>query len=130
MVPIQRLLITGLILVGTGSLIGCSDKGSAQDSLAPLPQSTSLRLQAISTNFSSPVFMTAPPGDSTRLFIVQQGGWIRIFDVVGGALLTTPFLNISSLLSTGGERGLLGMAFDSHYGTNLRFYVFYTKHHR
>ncbi len=126
MVPIQRLLITGLILVGTGSLIGCSDNGSDQDSPAPLPQSTSLRLQPITANLSSPVFMTAPPGDSTRLFIVQQGGLIRIFDVVSGALLTTPFLNIGSLLSTGGERGLLGMAFDSDYGTNLRFYVFYT----
>jgi glucose/arabinose dehydrogenase len=70
--------------------------------------------------------MTAPPNDSTRLFIVQLGGLIRVFDVVGGSLLTDPFLNVSSLLSTDGERGLLGMAFDSDYGTNLRFYVFYT----
>lgn len=126
MVPIQRLLIAGLILVSTGCLIGCSGNGSDQDSLAPLPQSNSLRLQPITTSLSSPVFMTAPPGDSTRLFIVQQGGLIRIFDVVGGSLLTTAFLNISSLLSTGGERGLLGMAFDSDYDTNRQFYVFYT----
>jgi hypothetical protein len=70
--------------------------------------------------------MVAPPGDSTRLFIVQQGGLIRIFDVTRGALLTTAFLNISSLLSTGGERGLLGMAFDPDYDTNRQFYVFYT----
>jgi len=126
MVPIQRLLLTGLVLVSTGWLIGCSGKGSNQDSLPSLPQSNSLRLQPISTSFSSPVFMTAPPNDSTRLFIVQQGGLIRIFDVVGGSLLTDPFLNVSSLLSTGGERGLLGMAFDPQYAVNRQFYIFYT----
>jgi glucose/arabinose dehydrogenase len=70
--------------------------------------------------------MTVPSSDSTRLFIVEQGGLIRVFDVVGGSLLTIPFLNISSLLSTGVERGLLGMAFDSQYVANRRFYVFYT----
>jgi hypothetical protein len=126
MEPIQRLLIVGLVLVSTGRLIGCSDNGSNQGSLPPVPQSNNLRLQLISTSLSSPVFMTAPPGDSTRLFIVQQGGLIRIFDVVGGSLLTIPFLNISSLLSTGGERGLLGMAFDSQYAANRQFYVYYT----
>src|SRR4029077_14918618 len=126
MVPIQRLLLTGLVLVSTGWLIGCSGKGSNLDSLPSLPQSNSLRLQPISTSLSSPVFMTAPPNDSTRLFIVQQGGLIRIFDVVGGSLLTDPFLNVSSLLSTGGERGLLGMAFDPQYAVNRQFYIFYT----
>ncbi len=123
MVLFRRLLTAGLLLIGTGSLIGCSDNGSDQDSS---PQSDSLRLQPISTSLSSPVFMTAPPNDSTRLFIVQQGGLIRIFDVVGGSLLTDPFLNISSLLSTGGERGLLGMAFDPQYAFNRQFYVYYT----
>jgi glucose/arabinose dehydrogenase len=123
MVPIPRLLAVSLVLIISGFLVGCSDDESNQDSS---PQSNSLRLQPISTSLSSPVFMTAPPNDSTRLFIVQQGGLIRIFDVVGGALLTTPFLNISSLLSTGGERGLLGMAFDPQYAANRRFYIFYT----
>ncbi|MEO5631515.1 MAG: PQQ-dependent sugar dehydrogenase [Nitrospiraceae bacterium] len=123
MVPIRRLLMAGLVLISTGFLIGCSDNGSNQGSQ---PQSNNLRLQPISTSLSSPVFMTAPSGDSTRLFIVQQGGLIRIFDVVGGSLLTIPFLNISSLLSTGGERGLLGMAFDPQYAFNRQFYVYYT----
>ena len=123
MIPFRRLLMAGLVLISTGHQIGCSDNGSNQDSS---PQSNSLRLQPISTSLSSPVFMTVPPNDSTRLFIVQQGGLIRVFDVVGGALLTAPFLNVSSLLSTGGERGLLGMAFDPQYAANRQFYVFYT----
>ena len=126
MVPMRHLLMAGLALVTTGCLIGCSGNGSNQDSLPPLPHSSSLRLQSISTGLRSPVFMTASPDDSTRLFIVQQGGLIRIFDVVGGSLLTDPFLNVSSLLSTGGERGLLGMAFDPQYAANRQFYIFYT----
>ena len=124
--PIRRLLMAGLVLIGTGCLFGCSDNRSDQDSLAPLPQSNSLRLQQITADLSSPVFMTAPANDTNRLFIVQQGGLIRVFDVVGGSLLTDPFLNVSSLLSTGGERGLLGMAFDPQYAFNRRFYIFYT----
>ncbi len=123
MVPIRRLLMAGLVLIGTGCLIGCSDNESNQDSS---PQSISLRLQTISTSLNSPVFMTAPSGDSTRLFIVQQGGLIRVFDVVGGSLLTAPFLSVSSLLSTGDERGLLGMAFDPQYSVNRQFYILYT----
>ena len=126
MVPIQRFLITGLFLVSTGCLTGCSGNGSDQDSLPPLPSSDSLRLQPISTSLSSPAFMTAPANDTTRLFIVEQGGLIRIFDVAAGSLLAAPFLNISGIISFSGERGLLGMAFDSQYDTNRQFYVFYT----
>lgn len=123
MVPIRPLLMAGLVLVSTGWLIGCSDSGSDPGSL---PQSNDLRLQPISTSLISPVFMTAPPADTTRLFIVQQGGAIRIFNITSGSLLTDPFLDISLLLSTVGERGLLGMTFDPQYDTNRQFYVFYT----
>ena len=126
MVPIRPLLMAGLVLVSTGWLIGCSDSGSDPGSLPPLPQSNDLRLQPISTSLISPVFMTAPPADTTRLFIVQQGGAIRIFNITSGSLLTDPFLDISLLLSTVGERGLLGMTFDPQYDTNRQFYVFYT----
>ena len=56
MVLIRRLLMAGLVLVSC--MTGCADNGSNQGSS---PQSNSLRLQPISTNLSSPVFMTAPP---------------------------------------------------------------------
>ena len=119
MVPIQRLLIAGLVLVGTGCLIGCSDNGSNESSLP-------LRLQPISTSLSAPVFMTASANDTGRLFIVEQGGLIRIFNVTTSSLLATPFLDISGLISAGGEEGLLGMAFDPQYAVNRQFYVYYT----
>jgi glucose/arabinose dehydrogenase len=126
MATIRSLFIVGVVLIGIGCLSGCSPVEPDQGSLQPLPPSNDLQLQTISTSLSSPVFMTAPPGDSTRLFVVEQGGLIRIIDLTNNSLLATPFLNISSLLSTGGERGLLGMAFDSQYATNRRLYVFYT----
>jgi glucose/arabinose dehydrogenase len=125
-VTIRSLLIAGVVLVGIGCLSGCSPIESDQGSLPPLPPSNDLQLQTISTSLSSPVFMTAPPGDSTRLFVVEQGGLIRVLNVGSGSPLTDPFLDIRSLLSTGGERGLLGMAFDPQYATNRRFYVYYT----
>ena len=126
MVPLRHLWVAGWVIVGIGCLIGCSDNGSNQDSLPPLPQSNSLSLQSISTSLRSPVFMTAPANDISHLFLVEQGGQIRIFDVTTNSLLADPFLNVSSLLSTGGERGLLGMTFDPQYATNRQFYVFYT----
>jgi glucose/arabinose dehydrogenase len=126
MATIRSLLIAGVVLIGIGCLSGCSPIESDQGSQQPLPPSNDLQLQTISISFSSPVFMTAPPGDSTRLFVVEQGGLIRIINLTNNSLLATPFLNISSLLSTGGERGLLGMAFDPQYVTNRRLYVFYT----
>lgn len=124
MVPIRRLLMAGLVLVSTGCLIGCSGEDTQQNS--QFPASTSLTLQPVTTNLSFPVFMTAPPRDDSRLFIVQKGGLIRIFDRNSSSLRPTAFLNLSGLISTVGERGLLGMAFDSGYNANLRFYVFYT----
>ena len=70
------------------------------------------------------VHITAPSGDSTRLFIVGQQGRIRLFK--NGALLTTPFLDIDPLVNCCGERGLLSMAFAPDYVTSGLFYVYYT----
>src|SRR3982074_3546832 len=68
-----------------------------------------LAVQPGVTGLTSPVYLTAPPGDA-RLFIVDQPGRIRI--VKAGQLLTTPFLDISARVAYGGERGLLSMAVD------------------
>ena len=76
------------------------------------------------TGLSAPLYVTAPPGDPDRLFIVEQGGRIRIFE--DGALKPLPFLDLSSITSTGGERGLLGLAFHPDYASNGRFYINHT----
>src|SRR6266404_8286938 len=75
----------------------------------------------VGSGLSSPLFVTAPPGDFNRLFIVQQGGQIRILNLKTGAMNATPFLTVSNLQS-GGEQGLLGLAFDPDYATNGKFY--------
>ena len=78
----------------------------------------------IGSGFSSPVDLQAAPGDRSRLFIVEQAGRIRV--IRSGALVATPFLDISARLTSGGERGLLGLAFHPQFLTNGRFFVNYT----
>lgn len=82
-----------------------------------------IALQSFATGFNSPVEITNA-GDS-RLFIVQKGGLIRILNS-NGTINTTPFLNLSSIISSSGERGLLGLAFHPNYSTNGFFFVNYT----
>jgi glucose/arabinose dehydrogenase len=82
-----------------------------------------LRLKQVGT-FDSPVYLTAPPGDRSRLFVVEQGG--RVWIKRGGKRLARPFLDISRRISSGGERGLLSLAFAPDYRSSGRFYVYFT----
>ncbi len=81
--------------------------------------------ERVASGLSSPVFVTSPPGDTARLFIVEQGGAIKILDLNTLTLNATPFLTVLDLTS-GGERGLLGLAFHPDYATNGEFYVHFT----
>jgi len=83
-----------------------------------------ISLQQFATGFTAAVEIAHPANDS-RLFVVQQGGLIRILNS-NGTVNTTPFLNLSSLISLGSERGLLGLAFHPNYATNGFFFVNYT----
>jgi glucose/arabinose dehydrogenase len=74
--------------------------------------------------FASPVYLTSPPGDRRRLMVVEQAG--RIMVVRGGRTLARPFLDIRSLVLSGGERGLLSVAFPPDYAASGRFFVYYT----
>jgi len=91
-------------------------------------QVVNVRTARIATGLSFPTFVTHAPGDTSRLFILQKGGAIRIFDLTTNTLLPTPFLSIavSGGTSESDERGLLGMAFDPGYAKNGQFYVYYT----
>lgn len=117
-------LVIGTNLAWAG-LGGCG-LDSGEEEQPSVPTSTDLTLQLVTANLSAPLFMTAPPGDFGRLFVVEQGGTIKIIDVANGTILSTPFLNISALIRSGGEEGLLGMAFDPGYGANGRFNLYYT----
>ncbi|MDQ2823648.1 MAG: PQQ-dependent sugar dehydrogenase [Pseudomonadota bacterium] len=84
---------------------------------------TALSLAAVEVATAvSPVFLTAPAGDA-RQFIVERAGRIRILQ--NGTLLTQPFLDISARVFTGGEGGLLSIAFDPRYAANGYVYLYY-----
>jgi glucose/arabinose dehydrogenase len=78
----------------------------------------------VASGFDDPVDLQVPAGDRARLFVVEQRGRIRI--VRNGALVTQPYLDIAARISSGGERGLLGLAFHPRYSENGRFFVNYT----
>jgi glucose/arabinose dehydrogenase len=89
----------------------------------PPPGPVTLDLQQIATGLRFPTYLTSPPGDS-RLFILEKAGAIRVIKV--GTVLPTPFLDLTANVnSTGGEQGLLGLAFAPDYATSGRFFVHY-----
>ncbi len=85
-----------------------------------------LQLQTVKSGFSSPVFATQAPGDPSRLFVVEQGGLIKTINLGNTAAPTSTFLNLGSLITSGGEQGLLGLAFAPDYSSTGRFYSYYT----
>jgi glucose/arabinose dehydrogenase len=83
-----------------------------------------LHLQLVTDGFASPTYVAAAPGEPGNLYLVEQPGRIRV--LAGGRLRATPFLDIRSRVRSGGEQGLLSVAFDPAYRRNHVFYVNYT----
>jgi glucose/arabinose dehydrogenase len=92
--------------------------------LARLAAAQSIALGPYATGLSSPVQVVAPGDGSGRIFIVEQGGLIRIHD--GTQVLPTPFLDLTPFVVSGGEQGLLGMAFHPDYPATPFIFVNYT----
>src|SRR5207342_966251 len=86
---------------------------------------TSISLDHVVGGFASPTQVTNAHDGTNRLFVVEQRGTIRV--VQGGVIQPGYFLDIRSNVEDGGERGLLGLAFDPGFTTNHRFYVYYTR---
>jgi glucose/arabinose dehydrogenase len=124
------LALCFVLLAGCG---GCgngdetqSSGGSGGGAAAGKPEASAARgvkLKKVGS-FSSPIFVTAPRGDTHRLFVVERAGTIRV--VRDGRKLSTPFLDISSDVRTDSERGLLSMAFAPDYARSGLFYVYFT----
>ena len=116
---------TGVGLLATALTFGAL--AAAQDTA---PDAATVQLEEVVTGLSRPLLLTNAGDGSGRLFVVEQGGLIKV--VQDGAVLETPFLDVSALLNrdvfSGGftERGLLGLAFDPDYASNGRFYIDYT----
>jgi glucose/arabinose dehydrogenase len=117
---------SGRALVTTALLALAAAMGAAgcfSEHASGPPAEVSLRAVEVASGLSNPLYLTAPTGDD-RLFIVEQAGRVRI--IKGGALLPQPFLDITARVSSGGERGLLSIAFHPRYATNGYVYASYT----
>jgi len=73
------------------------------------PGTVDVRLEQVASGLNMPVLVTAAPGDTSRLFVVEKRGTVRV--IKHGSLLPTPFIDLSGRVTTGSEQGLLGMAF-------------------
>jgi len=89
------------------------------------PTNAAIQLQAILNGLTDPIFVTNAHDGTNRLFIVEQGGVIKVLQP--GSASPTVFLNITSSVLAGGEQGLLGLAFHPQYPANPTFYVNYTR---
>jgi len=135
-VRVRGYVVLGLAAV---AVAGCSDDDE-QRTMATKPASTGatpsdqatapaepaqrrpVRLLLLG-RFDEPTYVAAPRGDKRR-FVVEREGRIRV--VQGGRVLGTPFLDIADRVTTGGESGLLSMAFAGDYSQSRRFWVYYT----
>jgi glucose/arabinose dehydrogenase len=88
------------------------------------PAATKPRLSRVG-DFDQPTFVTAPPGDRSRVFVTEQPGRIRV--LVNRKLRSRAFLDIRDDVNCCGERGLLSMAFAPDYAKSGRFYVYFTR---
>lgn len=102
------------------ALSGCGGNGRTISSSA-----SGFTLSPVASGLSAPLALEQPSDNSGRLFVVQQGGTIRL--IQNSSLLPQPFLDISSKVTNSSEMGLLGMAFHPTFAQNRKFYVQYVR---
>jgi glucose/arabinose dehydrogenase len=124
----KALIATALIacIDSQAKQAGFSDSsanGAGAGARAAASAQSVMRLEQVGGQFRNPVYLTAPAGDP-RLFVVEQAGRIRI--VKDGSTVSRPFLDISERVGSGGERGLLSMAFHPDFRSNGYFFVNFT----
>jgi glucose/arabinose dehydrogenase len=124
------------VLHGLAVLAGCGGDSGTSPSPTPTPTSAScaagppvsgipvMTARLLVSGLRQPLDLQAAPGDAERLYVVEQGGRIRV--VRNGQLQAAAFLDVASRISAGGERGLLGLAFHPQFATSRRFFVNYT----
>ena len=113
-VPLLGILILAAFAIPVRKDVLGGDEGAATLRLVPV----------VTSGLDSPLHLTYAPGESNRLYVVEQAGRIRVIE--NGRLLDEPFLDIESQVRSGGEQGLLSVAFHPRYAENHRFYVNYT----
>jgi glucose/arabinose dehydrogenase len=103
------------VVVAAAIAVSCASAGTTRAQLG---------LRTIVSGMSSPVYVASVPSQTSKLYVVEQVGRIRV--LVDGKVRPGPFLDIRSKVRAGGEQGLLSMAFHPNYKSNHKFYVNYT----
>jgi len=119
-------IAAALALLGAA---GCPGGGSSSSDSPPaeVPQ-VQISVQRVfpMLSFASPVAMIQAPGDTSRWFVVEQGGTVKVFDNDPSVAAASTFIDLSSRVAFRGEAGLLGMAFHPQFPTVPRVYLFYS----
>lgn len=132
LVAVAVLLAVALVACGGGSDGATAETtGAASGAAAATTPTTAtgavarrgVKLVQVGS-FDQPLYVTAPPADKRRIFVVSQNGTIWV--VRGGRKLPAPFLDIRSQVQDSGEQGLLGLAFAPGYAQSGLFYIYYT----
>jgi glucose/arabinose dehydrogenase len=114
------------VLAFTALLMDCGSSSSTSGGSSPPPKSqVQITLTPFVSGFSSPLDLENAGDSTNRLFVVEQAGTIRI--IQNGAIVPTPFLDITSKVTSGGETGLLGVTFHPSFAQHPLFYVNYTR---
>ena len=125
------LMLAGFMLLsadcGGGDDFGLREAtvSGPEDTTLPEPQPVEAIEVFTDMDFQAPVFLTAVPGDEGLLAVVEQAGVIKVFDQREDSKAGV-LLDISSKVLSGGEQGLIGLAFDPQFADNHHFYVNYT----
>ena len=106
-----------LLVLGPVLLFGCGGSDSSSTG-------TTVAKQVIASGLNQPMQYKAVPGQPTLAYVVERGGAIKV--LVNDVVQATNLINISTLLSTTGEGGLLGMAFDPNFTTNRYIYLHFS----
>ncbi|MBY0329053.1 MAG: PQQ-dependent sugar dehydrogenase [Acetobacteraceae bacterium] len=115
-----------MAIIGTlaGETLSGTGAGEVIYGASPYAAATAPTLvPVVADGLGDALFALSPPGDGGTLLVVTKSGLVRAVDLATGTVAATPFLDLSGQISTGGEQGLLGMAFRPDYASNGRFYI-------
>ena len=122
--PAATPTATGAASGTPGATASPTIRGSTNPPLPTGPDA--LALEPVADGLASPIGIVHAPDGSGRLYVLEQAGRVRVIEP-DGSLRPAPFLDLSGRLLSGGERGLLGMAFHPDYARNRRFFVHYSR---
>ncbi len=121
---LKSLAVSLLLSLGLFAVSSCGS-GKLSSNNPPQGPPGAVTLQQVATGLASPLDLETPPDNSGRLFVVEQGGTIRI--IQNGTLVPAPYLDISGKVFNSGESGLLGLTFHPSFAQNGKLYIYYVR---